>query len=779
VDAVYSHAAQYRFNRYQQPAACNSQGRKPGVPGTVGTNARAFTKQKTSVIKKLNHTILSFVKALLNSYSVLFFSNNKLFALLLLAVSFFNPYAGISGLVAVVIAILLSYANGLNKTTIEHGTYSYNALIIGIGFGTIYNFSKAYWVLLFIVVIFSVVLSVIFKSKCGKLALPFLTLPFVLCFWMVLLVTKDFAAIDFTFRNVYWMNDAFAIGDQKLVRFILFMEKLNIPPLAATFFRALSSLYFQNNILAGLIIATGILIHSRIIFSLSIVGFLSAYGFNNIVMAHPEGMNYYLMGGNFILVSVGIGGFFVVPSFRSYLWAIISIPITFIIVMGLGRVTGQWNLPVFSMPFCLTVLCLLYFFSLNAQKGKVVLTPLQLFSPEKNLYNYLNSKERLLNVNNIRLQLPFMGGWMVSQGYDGNITHKGEWSKALDFIIVDNELKTYDQYALKPAHFYCFGKPVLAPADGFIQHIDDHIDDNEIGKINQQQNWGNSIVIKHTDGLYTKMSHLKKCSFKVKEGDYVKQGDVIAACGNSGRSPEPHLHFQVQTTPYVGSKTFAYPIAHYVENKTGKVAIKEFSIPQEATIVYNASGNTSLKQAFEMLPGYNLSVKADGFEAGRWEVFTDAYNQSYIYCHQTKSRAWFKRNELVFYFTAFEGDAKGLLYYFYLACYKIYLSTEPAIAAADQFPLQLAKNVLTKWIQDIVAPFFIFSRLQYESINTVTSTDFLNPAVTIASKQQLHFLSYKKTTNQSVIEINDNTITSFTFQKNNQIIKATCTPKEY
>ena len=97
-------------------------------------------------------------------------------------------------------------------------------------------------------------------------------------------------------------------------------------------------------------------------------------------------MLYFLIGGNFILTSVAVGGFFVVPSFHSYLWAIISVPITFLIVMALGSVTGQWHLPVYSMPFCITVLSLLYFFALKAQKGRVVLTPLQFFSPEKNLY---------------------------------------------------------------------------------------------------------------------------------------------------------------------------------------------------------------------------------------------------------------------------------------------------------------------------------------------------------------------------------------------------------
>ena len=721
---------------------------------------------------------MPYLKAFLNSYAVLFFSNNKLFALLLLLVSFFNPYAGITGLIATIAAILLSHTSGLNKASIEKGIYSYNALIIGIGFGSVYNFSPAFWLVLLVTVIISVILSVLLESKFGKYGLPFLTIPFVLCFWMILLVTKDFSAIDFTFRNVYWLNDAYAIGNQELVRFIIKMEKLDIPPLMATFFRALSSLYFQNNILAGLIIAAGILIHSRIIFTLIIIGFLSAYTFNSIVMAHPEGMNYYLMGGNFILVSVAIGGFFVVPSFHSYIWAIISVPITFIIVMGLGRVTGQWNLPVYSMPFCITVLSLLYFFSLKAPRGKVLLTPYQFFSPEKNLYSHLNNKERLLNSNNIRLQLPFIGEWMVSQGYDGDITHKGDWSKALDFIITDNELKTYDKYPLHPENFYCYGKPVLAPADGIVQKIEDHIDDNEIGKINQQQNWGNSIVIKHAEGLYTKISHLRIHAFKVKEGDFVRQGDIIAACGNSGRSPEPHLHLQVQTTPYIGSKTFAYPLAVYVSNQKGNLAIKEFSVPQETEMVSNVKPNTSLKKAFEMLPGYVLAVQAPGMEEGNWEVFTDSFNLTYIYCHRTKSSAYFRRNEILFYFTGFEGDKNSLLYYFHLSCYKVFLSTEPSVAVADKFPLQLASNTLVKWLQDIVSPFFIFSRLLYESQNIAVTTDFFNSSVTINSKQILRFLSFQKTKFQSTVQISGDKISSFTFQRNNKQTTAICTPKE-
>ena len=730
------------------------------------------------MLKNLLSKISPIYTAILNSYSILFFSDNVYFAFLLLIVSFFIPFAGFAGFVSVIIAISISHFTGLDKHIIKKGLYSFNALLIGIGMGTLFNFSFAFWILLILMIVFSIVLSVVFQNSFAKYGLSFLPIPFILCLWIVLLATKEFEAIDFTFRSIYWINDAYAIGSGGLVKIILFFEKLKLPNLVSTFFRALSSVYFQNNVLAVMLIALGVLIHSRIVFSLLIIGFITAFSFNNIVMAHPDGVNYYLIGVNFILVSVAIGGFFIIPSFHSYLWAIISVPITFIIVMALGKITSKLGLPVYSMPFCITVFCLLFFFSLKAQIGRVVITPLQLYSPEKNLYNYINSKERLQHINSIRLQLPFMGKWMVSQGYDGSLTHKGEWSKALDFIIVDNELKTYQTNALTVEDFYCFGKPVLAAANGFVERIDDFIDDNEIGKINQQQNWGNTIIIKHAEGLYTKLSHLKKHSFKVNVGDYVKKGDIVALCGNSGRSPEPHLHFQVQLTPHVGSKTFEYPLSYFIAENNGNKANKEFTVPTETDIVYNITPNPSLQKAFEFIPGYSLHVNAEGYTESKWEVFTDAYNNSYIYCKNSESFAYFKNNENVFYFTSFTGDKKSLLYYFYLSCYKVYLTTETDVIAIDKFPFQLSKNTFTKWLQDIVAPFFIFSRLHYSSENKIVSNDFLNPIIQIESKQDLQYLNFKKLINNSSILIQNNQLQSFSFQKNNKEIQVICTQKD-
>ncbi len=726
--------------------------------------------------KLARNIIYPFAEEVLNSYSILFFSNSKAFGFLLLIVTFFKPFAGLAGLIATVFAIAVSIFSGLNKITIHKGLFSFNALMIGIGMGTFYNSGLAFWVLLFLAVLLSVVLSGALWNILSKKGLPFLAIPFVICFWLVILVSREFTAIDLTTRNIYWLNEMYAIGDKELVSFMLFFENLPLHPLVITFFKSLSSLFFQANVLAGMIIFIGLLLHSRISLTLLILGFMASLLFNNIVHAYADGINYYLMGANFIMITVAIGSFFVVPSFYSYLWALISVPLTFIIVIGLSKFTGLLQLPVYSLPFCFVTILMVFFFSITPQK-RIVLTPVQFYSPEKNLYNYLNSKERLFYENYLRLQLPFLGRWIVLQGYDGNITHKGDWNKALDFVIVDSQMKTYMQYATQPENFYCFNKPVLATANGFVQEVIDHIEDNEIGKINREQNWGNSIVIKHAEGLYTKMSHLKKDSFKVKVGDYVKQGDVVAACGNSGRSPEPHLHFQVQVTPFVGSKTIAYPVAAYMVNQNGNSKLKEFAIPQETEMVSNVIVNENLAKAFAFLPGYRIDVSAEGFSESTWEVFTDAYNSSYFYCYQTKAIAYFSRMNNVFYFTSFYGERKSLLYFFYLSCYKISLSTEYPVVIHDKFPLQWSKNNPGKWLQDLIAPFYIFRRLHYESENKITSGGFFDEAISVCSRQTLQYLAFRKTTVESVVEIKGQQIHSFTFLKNNKNIKVLCVPK--
>lgn len=149
--------------------------------------------------------------------------------------------------------------------------------------------------------------------------------------------------------------------------------------------------------------------------------------------------------------------------------------------------------------------------------------------------------------------LPFSGKWtVVNGGVDKALLHGGNASQrfAYDFIILDDEGKSFLGDERSVGSYYCYGKDVLAPADGTVVHLrDNHRDSYVDGKkayCDAGTLVGNVIVIRHDGDEHSLIAHLMPRSAVVRAGDKVKQGDIVAKCGNSGNTSQPHIHFQLQ-----------------------------------------------------------------------------------------------------------------------------------------------------------------------------------------------------------------------------------------
>lgn len=64
------------------------------------------------------------------------------------------------------------------------------------------------------------------------------------------------------------------------------------------------------------------------------------------------------------------------------------------------------------------------------------------------------------------------------------------------------------------------------------------------GKTSCGGRYGNYIVVKHSNGTFTRYAHLSKVTVNV--GEQVSKGEKIGAVGNTGHSTGPHLHFQIE-----------------------------------------------------------------------------------------------------------------------------------------------------------------------------------------------------------------------------------------
>ncbi len=678
---------------------------------------------------KNNFQIKKLFSAILNSYSQIFFSENKLFAFMLLLVSFIDIWAGISGLFAVLTANIIAYTLGFNKLAIQKGMYGFNALLVGLGTGLTFQPSPQLFFIVFFASLLTLFITLALQGILTKYALPYLSIPFLLGIWAIILATKDFSALGLSERGIYTYNELYAFGGKRFVDFYIWFSNLNFLDSIKIYFLSLGAIFFQNNIIAGIIISIGLLYYSRIAFSLSLLGFYIAFWFYNFIGADFSELGYTFIGFNYILTSIAIGSYFILASWRSYLWTILLLPITIIITAGLAKVFAIWSLSVYSLPFNIVVIMFIYILKLRTSKRQHLTDNfVKQSNPEKTIYLNKTAIEENKSKLFFPISLPFYGEWSVMQAHNGEYTHKDEWQHAWDFIIYDKDGKQFKNEGNLVEDYFCYGKSVLAPADGIISDIFDGIDDNKVGEINTIQNWGNSIVIKHTELLYTQISHIKKGSFKVTKGDFVKKGDIIAVVGNSGHSAYPHIHFQMQATPYVGSKTLDYPLHNYIINKKNQELIT-FGKPKLNQKVSTAEQDEILRDTLNFKSGQKINIKFEinnTIKDSIWEIHKTSYNETYLFCPLTKSTAYYFSDDAGFYFKNFYGDKKSALFFFFKSLYSVKKTFYKDILHTSNIRADLFFSKPALIIQDFVAPFYLYLKTKYK-LKYIEKDDDLSP----------------------------------------------------
>lgn len=719
------------------------------------------------------------IKGLSNSYSQLFLSNYFPSGMLIVLASFVDPIAGICGLAMAFFTNVIALSFNLPKWKIENGSLAFNSLLTGLFLGHSYNLSIYLLLILFAGSLLTLMLTVIFENWLGKQSLPFLSIPFLFSVWLLKLSTENISNLDPNSTQIFVLNHVLRVVGEGGLFTYQFLENFPFPLWLSSYLKSLGAVIFQYSILSGMLIALALLIHSRIAFSLSLIGFVSGYAFYQMVGADMNDLTFGLIGFNFILTAMALGGFFLIPSTSSYLLVIVLTPAIALIGIASEKVLGLFNLPVLSLPFNAGVLLFLYFLYFREKSKFLQLTPVQLFSPEKNLYRYLNQKGRFGNEQTFKLGLPIMGTWRVSQGHAGKITHLDDWQYAWDFDLTDEENRTYRLPGLNTEDYYCYGMPVLAPAYGQIVKVVDGIHDNEINKVNLSQNWGNTVIIQHAPGLFSKLSHLKSGSIRVVEGEWVFKGQTLALVGNSGRSPEPHLHFQLQSTPYIGSKTLNIPLSYYMlkEKEKDQFRFVNWGIPKEESLVCNPLINNVLFESLNFLPGRKLVWNKKGSNnlgLDTWEVYTDAYNQTYFFDRKNNATLYFFNQNGLFESRTFYGNKDSLLFQFYLCSQQILQSWYPGLELKNEVEITGLFNPFERLLQDWVAPFFRFLKTEFKITYAYNDNDITQSKIILKGELLSTRLGLFHSSTQFELEFFNKQLYAFRFENKKGKQEAIC-----
>lgn len=513
-------------------------------------------------------------RAILRSYASILFSRSPVVGALLCAATATSPRLFVFGLGSVVFANAVARALHLDEHAVAEGQFGYNALLVGLGLGGTF---LGYWPavpVLVLAVIATVLLTASFRAALGASGLPSLSLPFLAVYYLLLSASPltHLAFGPYAIDGVTALPDAFAL-----------------------FLRSLGSIFFLPHVDAGLFVLVAMMVHSRISTMLAAIAFAAVLVLDRHVLSLPEGSMLHVLGYNTMLTAIALGGVWFVPSKSSLSLSLVGVLLCVMVTVGSLPVLARVGVPAMILPFNVTSILMLYAMRQRTRDGHPDAVFSAADSPEAIVEEQRSRAARFFARYLVRFRLPFRGAWVCTQGNDGEYTHKDEWRDGLDFEVKGRDGALFSGSGADVRDFHAYGLPVVAAADGVVAKVIDGLPDNAVGRMDLQHNWGNLVVLYHALGLYSVVAHLKPGSIKVREGQNVREGEVLGACGNSGRSPTPHLHFQLQGTAIVGAPTLPVHFHHVIGDE-----LRREMLPRKDDVVRAIDPDPALAELFEV-----------------------------------------------------------------------------------------------------------------------------------------------------------------------------------
>jgi murein DD-endopeptidase MepM/ murein hydrolase activator NlpD/urea transporter len=626
------------------------------------------------------------LEVLLRPYAQILFSKDlRTGALVLLAVAVF-PWLAVATLLSLAVASLVVLLFGLGDVArLREGTHGCTAVLATMALGVFDPGAGHPLALAALAAPVAVLLTASFEAAFADLALPTHSFPFIGATWLIHLAARSFPA-----------------RGQHALELLTPLSWIPETWLTPSWLDVPAALLFLNGPLAGAFVIAAIAIHSRIALILGAVGQAAVLLMRLWLRdGQPWSLIDIFASFNGILAAMAIGGVWFVPQLWSILMAGFAATVATLVTYALAPLTSMVYLPVLSVPFSATV----HLFLMAARRREADRRPhsaVPLERPEDMLARHLVRIRRFGDAAWLPFRLPFRGEWIVTQAYDGAHTHKGLWRHGLDFEGVGKDGEKHRGEGAALADYHCYGLPVVAAGFGTVSKVVDGVEDNIPGQINTHDNWGNAIVIQHGIGLYSVYAHLKPKTIRVRPGEVITAGQEIARCGNSGRSPVPHLHFQIQRAAELGSPTMASHFSDVVHHDDDGFEMRSLVIPSENEVVRPVLRDESIARALAFAPGSEWKLRHEGTnqtEVAKVEV--DLLGRRAL--ESDRARLYIEPYDAGFVVVDFVGDSGSLLRFVAMALARVPFDKAPSLRWKDALSRRLFLRAPLRAVADLVA----------------------------------------------------------------------------
>jgi urea transporter len=641
------------------------------------------------------------------AYAILFFSPNVRLGWLLLAASLLSPGIGLSGLTGASAAGGIAWALGFDRARIRNGYFLFNPLLVCLTLGLMnrsYFFSPSVFVVLWIAAVVgglftAVAMQHAFSQHFGLSAqsLPAMTFAYVLYFLAFAIAGPATLPVEIASP---WLDLNF------------------LPASIQTFFQVFGAMIFEPRALPGLLVFMALLTTSPLSTLLATTSLAVGLETMSLLGFHPGADGAIWCGFNFLLCGIALGTAYFTPSRMSLALALTGTFLCALVTLALATALRYFSLPASALPYNLVVLVLVYALRQRHSPAGLYPSPAPGMLPETAGRFVVLNASRFPHLHLPALDLPFKDECVITQGVNGSLTHRAPWNWALDFEVLSQD-RHCPRAGAALEDYPTFNKLVLAPCSGTVAVVKAHVPDNVPGANNPEENWGNHVVIHSDAGHYVLLAHLRQGSPLVHAGQRIVSGAALGHCGNSGRSPVPHLHIQIQDTAYPGGPTRPFCLRNMLQvNPAGTLQKYQTSeIPPEGSRLAQPTPLPALHMLFcNWLPGeYRYRIRLghdvareetlllDFDETGRFRLRSRRYSAQLI--------AFLSQN--VFYTVDYEGPRDSLLALISIGLARVPCIADPGVVWDDLVsPAPLYRGILKKF-HDTLDPYLSPDLLAY------------------------------------------------------------------
>lgn len=289
-----------------------------------------------------------FADTLLRGISQVMLQDNRITGSLFLLGIFYNSTLfGGAVLLGTAASTLTAMALGVERSKVQAGLFGFNGALVAIALLYFLQPGPLTWGYVILAAACTTVLMAALSHVFSVWKLPALTAPFVFITLLFVLAGARFGRLHTTgLLPTAGLPKATAV--EGIVTFSTVTEGL---------FNGLAQVFFQGNVVTGVLFALGLLVASRVAFVAamagSLTGLLVAWGMGAAEPAIRAGA----FGFNPALTAIALAGVFFTVNATSTVYALLGAVTTAVAFAALSAALEPVGMPALTLPFVLTTWC--------------------------------------------------------------------------------------------------------------------------------------------------------------------------------------------------------------------------------------------------------------------------------------------------------------------------------------------------------------------------------------------------------------------------------------